>query len=253
MKKGIGVLLVSLCVVALSHASGVAGDAAGKYSSDVQTSYAFGMLFGSQLEELGISIANYTAVAEGIRDMLENSAATRLSWDEAVAKTQIAYMEAMEKQAAESMAREAQFLEENSRRPGVLTTTSGLQYEVVEEGTGRTAVLVDTVVVNYEGAFIDGSLFDSSYERGEPEEFPLDMVIPGLSEGIQLMSEGATYRFFVPSQLAYGSEGAGNVIPPYSTVVYQVELVSILSDDDVDDADDGVVDADDDVVDAAQE
>ena len=231
MKKVIGVLLVSLCVVALSYASGVAGDAAGKYSSDVQTSYAFGMLFGSQLEELGISIANYTAVAEGMRDILENSEATRLSWDDAVAKMQIAYIEAMEKQAAESMAQEAQFLEENSRRPGVLTTASGLQYEVVQEGTGRTAVLVDTVVVNYEGAFIDGSLFDSSYERGDSEEFSLDMVIPGLSVGIQLMHEGATYRFFIPSQLAYGSEGAGNVIPPYSTLVFQVELVSILSDE----------------------
>jgi FKBP-type peptidyl-prolyl cis-trans isomerase FkpA len=229
MKKITGVLLVLLCVVSLSHASGVAGDAASKYSSDVQTSYAFGMLFGSQLEELGISIANYTAVAEGMRDILENSESTRLSWDDAVTKIQIAYMEAMERQAAESMAREAQFLEENGKSPGVLTTPSGLQYQVVVEGTGRTPVLVDTVAVNYEGAFIDGSLFDSSYERGEPEEFPLNMVIPGLSEGIQLMSEGATFRFFIPSQLAYGSEGAGNDIPPYSTLVFQVELISILS------------------------
>ncbi|MDR1398802.1 MAG: FKBP-type peptidyl-prolyl cis-trans isomerase [Treponema sp.] len=228
MKKIIGVLLVSLCVASLTHASGVAGEAANKYSSDVQTSYAIGMLFGSQLAELGISIANYTAVAEGMRDMLENSTATRLSWDDAVAKTQIAYMEAMEKQAAESMAREAEFLAENSKRSGVLTTASGLQYEVVEEGTGRRPALVDTVVVNYEGVFIDGLLFDSSYERGEPEEFPLDIIIPGLSEGIQLMSEGATYRFFIPSQLAYGGEGASNVIPPYSTLVYQVELLSIV-------------------------
>ncbi|MDR2536838.1 MAG: FKBP-type peptidyl-prolyl cis-trans isomerase, partial [Treponema sp.] len=213
MKKTISVLLVSLCVVALSYASGIAGEAAEKYSSDVQTSYAFGMLFGSQLEEMGISKVNYTAVAEGIRDMLENSEATRLSWDDAVTKAQVAYIEAKERQASESMAREAQFLEENSKRPSILTTASGLQYEVIVEGTGRTPVLVDTVVVNYEGVFIDGSLFDSSYERGEPEEFPLDMVIQGLSEGIQLMNEGATYRFFIPSQLAYGSEGAGNVIP----------------------------------------
>ncbi|MDR1324717.1 MAG: FKBP-type peptidyl-prolyl cis-trans isomerase [Treponema sp.] len=229
MKKVIGVLLVSLCVAALSYASGVAGDAAEKYSSDVQLSYAFGMLFGSQLEELGISIANYTAVAEGMRDMLENSAATRLSWNDAATKMQIAYMEAMEKRAAESMAREAQFLEENSKRPGILTTASGLQYEVIVEGTGRTPVLVDTVAVNYEGSFIDGSLFDSSYERGGPEEFPLDMIIQGLAEGIQLMSEGATYRFFIPSQLAYGSAGASDMVPPYSTLVFQVELVSILS------------------------
>jgi FKBP-type peptidyl-prolyl cis-trans isomerase FkpA len=228
MKKMLGVLLVSLCVVSLSHASGVAGDAASKYSSDVQTSYAFGMIFGSQLQEIGISIASYTAVAEGMRDMLENSEATRLSWDDAVTKIHIAYMEAKEKQIAESMAREAQFLEENGKLPGVLTTASGLQYQVVAEGTGRTPALVDTVVIDYEGVFIDGLLFDSSYERGEPEEFPLNMVIPGLSEGIQLMSEGATFRFFIPSQLAYGSEGAGDIIPPYSTLVYQVELISIL-------------------------
>lgn len=230
MKKIISAAGMLLCA-ALTYANGVAGEAAGRYMADAQTSYAFGMLFGEQLAELDISIANYTAFAEGLRDMLENSGATRLSWDEAAAKVRTAYTEALSAQAAERMLRESRFLEENSAAPGIRTTESGLQYEIVQEGTGPAPGPADTVTINYEGVFTDGSLFDSSYERGEPEEFPLDMVIVGLSEGIQLMNEGAVYRFFIPSRLAYGSEGAGKLIPPYSTLIYQVELISIFSEE----------------------
>jgi FKBP-type peptidyl-prolyl cis-trans isomerase len=99
---------------------------------------------------------------------------------------------------------------------------------VISEGQGAKPQLADTVQVNYEGTFIDGEVFDSSYERGEPVEFPLNQVIPGWGEGIQLMSEGANYRFFIPSDLAYGPQGFSGVIPPYSALIFNVELVSIV-------------------------
>jgi FKBP-type peptidyl-prolyl cis-trans isomerase FkpA len=227
MKKTVGMLLVALSVATLSYASGVAGnEAASKWSEEQNTSYAFGMLIGSDLKQTGMTF-NYSAFAEGVRDMMEDTT-TRLTWEEAVAKVQTAYMAAMAKQAEESIAKEAAYLAENGKKPGVITTESGLQYEILSEGTGRTPVFTDTVLVDYEGAFLDGEVFDSSYARGEPEEIPLNMVIPGWSEGIQLMSEGASYRFYIPSELAYGGDGAGQAVPPYATLVFKVELISIL-------------------------
>jgi FKBP-type peptidyl-prolyl cis-trans isomerase len=226
MKKTIGMVLVALSVATLGYAHGVAGNDAAKWAEELDTSYAFGMLIGSDLKQTGMTF-NYSTFAEGVRDMMED-ATTRLTWEEAVAKVQTAYMAAMAKQAEESVAKEAAYLAENGQKPGIITTESGLQYEILAEGTGRTPLFTDTVLVDYEGAFLDGEVFDSSYARGEPEEIPLNMVIPGWSEGIQLMSEGASYRFYIPSDLAYGGDGAGQVIPPYSTLVFKVELISIL-------------------------
>jgi FKBP-type peptidyl-prolyl cis-trans isomerase len=226
MKKVIGMVLVVLGVTALSYANGVAGSAASKWSEEQGTSYAFGMLIGSDLKQTGMTF-NYSAFAEGVRDMMED-AATRLTWEDAVTMVQTAYMAAMAKQAEESVAKEAAYLAENALKPGVVETESGLQYEVLEAGTGRKPSYMDTVLVNYEGTFLDGTVFDSSFERGEPEEIPLNMVIPGWSEGIQLMSEGSSYRFYIPSELAYGGDGAGQVIPPYTTLVFKVDLISIF-------------------------
>ncbi|MDR3303599.1 MAG: FKBP-type peptidyl-prolyl cis-trans isomerase [Treponema sp.] len=231
MKKTITVLLVLLGIASFSYANGVAEDAvtpdAGpQWSEDMETSYAFGMLIGSDLKPTGMDF-NYASFAQGVQDMMEDKE-THLTWEEAVAKVQTAYMAAMAKQAEESLAKEAAYLAENGQKPGVFTTESGLQYEILSEGSGRMPILSDTVQVNYEGAFVDGTVFDSSYERGEAEEIPLNMVIPGWSEGIQLMSEGASYRFYIPSELGYGGEGAGQVIPPYATLIFKVELISIL-------------------------
>lgn len=119
------------------------------------------------------------------------------------------------------------FLQENLKRDGVETTASGLQYEVIETGDGASPQASNTVEVHYEGTFIDGKVFDSSYQRGATTSFPLQGVIAGWTEGIQLMQEGATYKFYIPYNLAYGESGHPAGIPGYSTLIFKVELVNV--------------------------
>jgi FKBP-type peptidyl-prolyl cis-trans isomerase FkpA len=120
------------------------------------------------------------------------------------------------------------FLAENAKKPNIVTTASGLQYEVLTPGTGTASPkATDNVTVHYQGTTIDGKEFDSSYSRGEPATFPLNRVIAGWTEGVQLMKEGAKYRFFIPSELAYGEQGAGRAIGPNSTLIFDVELIKI--------------------------
>ena len=119
------------------------------------------------------------------------------------------------------------FLAENAKREGVQTTASGLQYEVLESTIGQKPKATDTVKVHYEGTLIDGTVFDSSYKRGEPISFGLNQVIKGWTEGVQLMSVGSKYKFFIPYQLAYGERGAGGSIPPYAALIFTVELLGI--------------------------
>ena len=120
-----------------------------------------------------------------------------------------------------------EFLEENAKKDSVVQTASGLQYQVLKEGKGIKPGPTDEVTVHYTGWLLDGTVFDSSVERGEPATFPLDKVIPGWTEGLQLMSEGSRYKFFIPSELAYGSKGAGNQILPNSTLIFDVELLKV--------------------------
>ena len=120
-----------------------------------------------------------------------------------------------------------EFLEQNAKNDSVVQTQSGLQYMVLKEGTGAKPGPTDEVTVHYTGKLLDGTVFDSSVERGEPATFPLDKVIPGWTEGLQLMSEGSRYKFFIPSELAYGSKGAGNQILPNSTLIFDVELLKV--------------------------
>lgn len=119
------------------------------------------------------------------------------------------------------------FLEENAKKPNVKVTESGLQYEVIEEGNGKSPVATDKVLAHYEGSLIDGTIFDSSYERGEPTEFPLNAVIAGWTEGLQLMKTGAKYKFYIPFELGYGARGSQPKIPPYAALVFTVELIEI--------------------------
>jgi FKBP-type peptidyl-prolyl cis-trans isomerase len=120
-----------------------------------------------------------------------------------------------------------QFLQENAKKEGVKSTASGLQYEVLTEGTGKSPKATDVVLVHYKGTLLNGTEFDSSYKRGEPIEFPLNQVIKGWTEGVQLMKEGGKYRFFIPSNLAYGSRGAGGAIGPDETLIFDVELLKV--------------------------
>ncbi len=129
---------------------------------------------------------------------------------------------------AESNLKEGEaFLAANAKKPGVKTLPSGLQYMVIKEGTGRQPSATDQVTVHYKGTLIDGTEFDSSYRRGQPATFPLNQVIKGWTEGVQLMKEGATYRFFIPPQLGYGARGAGGIIGPNATLIFDVELLSV--------------------------
>lgn len=121
------------------------------------------------------------------------------------------------------------FLAENAKKPGVVTTASGLQYKVLREGEGAKPSEYGEVEVHYKGTLIDGKVFDSSYERGEPISFLLSQVIPGWSEGVQLMSAGAHYEFYIPFELAYGPQGIPGVIPPYSALIFEVELLKVYS------------------------
>lgn len=128
---------------------------------------------------------------------------------------------------AENKAAGEKFLTENGQKAGIVTTASGLQYFVFNEGNGVKPKATDNVTVHYKGTTIDGKEFDSSYSRGEPATFPLNGVIPGWTEGVQLMKEGAKYRFFIPSNLAYGERGAGRDIGPNSTLIFDVELIKV--------------------------
>jgi len=128
---------------------------------------------------------------------------------------------------ADNLAAGQAFLKANASKPGVHTTPSGLQYKVITEGHGKSPKATDTVLVHYRGTTIDGTEFDSSYKRNEPISFPLNGVIPGWTEGVQLMKEGGKIELFIPSDLAYGSRGAGGVIAPDSTLIFDVELLKV--------------------------
>jgi FKBP-type peptidyl-prolyl cis-trans isomerase len=126
-----------------------------------------------------------------------------------------------------ALAKGEKFLEENGKKEGVVTTASGLQYLILNPGTGKSPKATDTVRVHYSGTLLSGTEFDSSYKRNEPIDFPLNRVIPGWTEGVQLMSEGAKFRFFIPSRLAYGARGAGRDIGPNETLIFEVELLKV--------------------------
>jgi FKBP-type peptidyl-prolyl cis-trans isomerase FkpA len=192
--------------------------------ADADTSYAVGVYVGEMLKQVGLT-SNYDALTQGVRETLEGE--PRFSEDEVITIINAAVQVAMERQSAENRQKEANFFTENGKKSGIQTTASGLQYEVIIEGTGTKPGPYDTVDVDYEGSLIDGTVFDSSYAYGESVQFPLDQVIPGWAEGIQLMTVGSTYNLYIPSDLAYGEQGAGNIIPPGSTLIFKVELKGI--------------------------
>lgn len=129
--------------------------------------------------------------------------------------------------ASKTMEKETTFLNENGQKPGVMTTASGLQYKVIREGIGLSPDDNDTIVVHYKGSLVDGKVFDSSYERNEPITITAGQVIPGWGEGLKLMKAGGQYELYIPQNLAYGEQGAGGVIPPFATLIFEMEVVEI--------------------------
>lgn len=196
-------------------------------------SYALGLSMGNNFRGSGIKTLNIKDFADGVAAVFEG-AQPKMSYDEAKAeiKSFFEVMEAEQRAAAAKMgevneAAGKKFLEENGKRVEVKTTASGLQYEVLSEGTGKQPVASDSVTVHYTGKLIDGTVFDSSVERGAPATFGVTQVIPGWVEALQMMKEGAKWRLFIPSNLAYGPNGAGNVIGPNSTLIFDVELIKV--------------------------
>lgn len=190
-------------------------------------SYALGLGIGQQIKNMHIEGFSIEDFSQSIRDIIEGNP-TAMSSREAQQMLNQYFEKQAKEQAQQAIAEGKVFLEENARRPEVTQTKSGLQYEVLSEGSGRSPKATDTVRCHYEGRLLDGSVFDSSYQRGEPADFGLNQVIAGWTEGVQLMKEGAKYRFFIPYNLAYGEHGAGADIPPYAALVFDVELIKVL-------------------------
>jgi FKBP-type peptidyl-prolyl cis-trans isomerase len=191
-----------------------------------EASYALGMNVGTSLKTDNL-YPNMEEFVQGIKDVLGDST-PRYTIEEAYQIFSEALRSLAEQRNEESKQAENNFLAENSKKPGITVTGSGLQYEVMSEGYGPKPAASDTVRVHYEGSLTNGTVFDSSYSRGEPIEFPLNGVIPGWTEGLQLMAVGSKYRLIIPSDLGYGPQGAGQQIPPYSTLVFEVELLGIV-------------------------
>ncbi len=190
-------------------------------------SYALGMGIGHQLKSMDIENFSVEDFTRSICDVLEDKPTAMNARDAQVMLNEY-FAKKEQEQSQQAIADGKVFLEENGKREGVVTTKSGLQYEVITEGSGKQPKATDKVRCHYEGKLIDGSVFDSSYQRGEPADFGLNQVIPGWTEGVQLMKEGAKYRFYIPYLLGYGERGAGSSIPPYSTLIFDVELIKVL-------------------------
>ena len=189
-------------------------------------SYALGLSMGQNLLGSGVTSLNYADLAAGIKDVLEKNQ-PQISYQEAQTVLNKFFSELEEKLVGEAKASGEAFLAENAKREGVKVTDSGLQYEVLEETIGQKPKATDKVRVHYEGTLIDGTVFDSSYKRGESITFGLNQVIKGWTEGLQLMSIGSKYKLYLPYQLAYGERGTGANIPPYSALIFTVELLGI--------------------------
>ena len=190
-------------------------------------SYAIGLGIGQNLLSMGAKGIAVDDFAQAIKDVLEGNQ-TAISHTEARDIVNKYFAELEEKMNAANIEAGKKFLEENKKREGVVTLPSGLQYEVITEGNvGRYAKATDQVQCHYEGTLIDGTLFDSSSKRGQPAVFGVNQVIPGWVEALQLMPEGAKWKLYIPSDLAYGAQGAGEMIPPHSTLIFEVELLEI--------------------------
>jgi FKBP-type peptidyl-prolyl cis-trans isomerase len=189
-------------------------------------SYAIGVSVGSFYKQQGISNLNTALVAKAIADVF-NGRPTLLDEDATNAAVTKLINKVQESKSRSTIEAGEAFLAKNKTRPGVKTTASGLQYEVLTEGTGAKPTSADSVTVNYAGTLIDGFEFDNSYKRGAPVTFQLNRVIPGWTEGVQLMSVGSKYKFYIPYTLGYGIHGAGAAIPGGAVLIFEVELLDV--------------------------
>lgn len=196
-------------------------------------SYGLGLGIGTQLAQLGakdLKLEDFTAAISdmlaGRKPQIPHSEAQKIV-NEFFQEQEKREIERRREAGKSAKVEGEKYLAENAKKEGVKVTATGLQYKVLTEGSGKKPGATDTVKVHYEGFLIDGTVFDSSIQRGEPISFPLNGVIAGWTEGLQLMAEGSKYRLFIPYNLAYGEQGAGASIPPFSTLIFDVELIEV--------------------------
>ncbi len=189
-------------------------------------SYSLGISVANNLKSSGFESIENQAVASAFSDVFEGNE-VKINEEDANMLIQDYFVELSQKKSQEAISTGQAFLDENGKKEGVTTTASGLQFEVLTNGTGATPVEKDQVTVHYHGTLVDGTVFDSSVERGQPATFPVNGVIPGWVEALQLMNVGSKYKLYIPSDLAYGERGAGGSIGPNETLIFEVELLSI--------------------------
>ena len=189
-------------------------------------SYSLGISVANNLKSSGFDSIETHAVASAFSDVFEGNE-VKINEEDANLLIQDYFVELSQKKSQEAISAGQVFLDENSKKEGVTITASGLQYEVLTNGTGANPVETDQVTVHYHGTLVDGTVFDSSVERGQPATFPVNGVIPGWVEALQLMNVGSKYKLYIPSDLAYGERGAGGSIGPNETLIFEVELLSI--------------------------
>ena len=192
-----------------------------------KVSYALGLNIGNNLLDAGIDKLEWDKFLKGVKDSMEKND-QEMTNQEAQQELNSFFAKLQADAEAKNSKQEKTFLDNNAKREEITVLPSGLQYEILTAGDGAKPKATDKVKCHYEGTLIDGTVFDSSYQRNEPAVFGLNQVITGWTEGVQLMGEGAKYRFYIPYLLAYGEGGAGASIPPYSTLIFDVELLEVL-------------------------
>ena len=192
-----------------------------------KVSYALGLSLGNNLLGSGVNALDYAQLAQGIQDVMEQNK-PKMSYEEAQTVINEFFQTLQAKTAGQAQSEGIAFLEENSKRAGIVTLASGLQYEVMTAGNGVIPTASNSVKVHYHGTTIDGNVFDSSVSRGEPATFGVTQVISGWVEALQLMPVGSKWKLFIPSDLAYGAQGAGQAIAPHATLIFEVELLDIV-------------------------
>ena len=223
-------LVMAVCIVLCSTEMVIAQELMPLKEQKEKVSYSLGVNIGKSMKRDSIDVSP-DLLAQGIKDGL--TGAKTLLTDEEMAGTLTALQqnvvtkrtEARKALGEKNLKEGEQFLAENAKKEGVVTQSSGLQYKIITDGTGKKAKSTDTVTVHYRGTLINGTEFDSSYKRNEPATFPLQNVMPGWAEGVSLMKVGSKWQLFIPSKLAYGEEGAGDVIGPNATLIFEVELL----------------------------
>jgi|TARA_B100001059_G_scaffold128320_1_gene128203 FKBP-type peptidyl-prolyl cis-trans isomerase FklB len=191
-----------------------------------KVSYSLGVNVAKSVKNQGLESIDSEAIAQAFTDVFEGNE-LKISEQESNVILQEYFGKLAQKAQSQNVEAGQNFLAENAKRDGVVTTATGLQYEVLTEGSGDSPKETDQVTVHYHGTLIDGTVFDSSVERGQPATFPVNGVIPGWVEALQLMNPGAKFKLFIPSNLAYGERGAGGAIGPNATLIFEVELISI--------------------------